>query len=78
MGPKAKQATTQRTKMLKDITIEILFGIAMLVAVILLAVSRLAPQHSQNFIWNWVVPVDRPAYYRVVSDAPMPSSGFNL
>jgi len=62
-----------------DVLIEAIFGIVLFVAVILLAVSHAAPPPSTPTVsLVLVVPADRPAYYRGVSDAPMPSDGFNL
>ena len=62
-----------------DVLIEAIFGIALFVAVLLLAVSQLAPPPGTPTVsLVLVVPADRPAYYRGVSDAPMPSDGFNL
>jgi len=62
-----------------DVLIEAIFGIALFVAVLLLAVSQSAPPPGTPTVsLVLVVPADRPAYYRGESDAPMPSDGFNL
>jgi len=62
-----------------DVLIEAIFGIALFAAVLLLAVSHAAPPPGTPTVsLVLVVPADRPAYYRGVSDAPMPSDGFNL